>query len=161
MITHLAAGGEARMVDVGTKRSSRRRAVAEGRVRFGARAFRLLSENRLGKGDATAVTRIAGIQAAKRTSEWIPLCHHVPLDHVDVVVDLVPARREAVVRAITGARSTTGVEMEALVAVAAACLTLYDMAKSVDRGAVVEEIRLLEKAGGRSGTWRAGPRRLG
>ena len=117
-------------------------------------AFRLLRENRLAKGDALGVARIAGIQAAKRTPEWIPLCHVVPLDDVDVRIDLDAKGRAALVRATASARWTTGVEMEALVAVSAACLALYDMAKAVDRGIEIGPIRLVAKRGGRSGTWR-------
>jgi cyclic pyranopterin monophosphate synthase len=154
-LNHTDASGQARMVDVGAKRPTRRRAVAEGRVRFGAEAFRLIRENRLSKGDAVGLARLAGIQAGKRTAEWIPLCHVVPLDHLDVRIDLEPVGREAIVTGIAAARWTTGVEMEALTAVAAACLALYDMAKGVDRGAVIGQIRLLEKRGGRSGRWRS------
>lgn len=142
------------MVDVGEKPVTARKAAAEGRVRFGAEAFRLLRENRLAKGDALAVARIAGIQAAKRTPEWIPLCHVVPLDDVDVRIDLDAKGRAALVRATASARWTTGVEMEALVAVSAACLALYDMTKGVDRGATIDSVRLMEKSGGRSGAWR-------
>jgi len=153
-LTHLDAAGQARMVDVGGKRATRRRALAEGEVRFSDEAFARLREDRLGKGDAVAVARLAGIQAAKRTADWIPLCHTVPLEHVDVSIELDARRRSAVVRARTTARWTTGVEMEALVAVSAACLTLYDMAKAVDRGITVSRVRLLEKSGGRSGRWK-------
>ena len=142
------------MVDVGGKEPSRRRAVARGSVVFGAEAFELLRANRLAKGDAMAVARLAGIQAAKRTSEWIPLCHAVPLDRLDLEIALSPRGRRAVVTATAEARWSTGVEMEALVAVAAAALSLYDMAKAVDRSIAVEEILLLEKSGGRSGVWR-------
>ncbi|HKQ59780.1 MAG TPA: cyclic pyranopterin monophosphate synthase MoaC [Candidatus Polarisedimenticolaceae bacterium] len=153
-LTHIGRGGRARMVDVGAKRRTLRRAVAEGRVQFGAAAFAALRENRLSKGDALAVARLAGIQAAKRTAEWIPLCHTVPLEHVEIEIELVPRRREAQVVARAAARWSTGVEMEALVAVAAACLALYDMAKALDRGASLEGLRLVSKSGGRSGTWR-------
>ncbi len=149
------------MVDVGSKPRTRRRAVAEGRVRFGPDAFRLLRENRLAKGDAIGVARLAGIQAAKRTGEWIPLCHPVPLEHVDVEVDLDGRAREAVVTASAAARWSTGVEMEALVAVSAACLALYDMAKAADRTITIVAIRLREKEGGRSGTWKGSERRAG
>jgi cyclic pyranopterin phosphate synthase len=142
------------MVDVGAKPATSRRAVARGEVVFGSASFRLLRANRLAKGDALAVARLAGIQAGKRTSEWIPLCHTVPLDRLDVEVTLAPRGRRAIVTATAEARWTTGVEMEALVAVAAAALALYDMAKAVDRGIAIEEIVLLEKSGGRSGTWR-------
>ena len=152
--THMDDEGKAAMVDVGEKATTRRRAVAEGEVRFNEEAFRALRENRLGKGDAIAVARLAGIQAAKRTQEWIPLCHSVPLDHIAVGVELLDERRSAHVTAEAHARWTTGVEMEALVAVSAACLTLYDMAKAVDRSITIEGVRLLEKEGGRSGKWK-------
>ena len=153
-LTHLDDHGRSRMVDVGDKATTRRRAVARGRVRFGEEAFRLLAENRLAKGDALSVARLAGVQAAKRTDEWIPLCHTVPLDHLGIEVELLSDERIAEVVATAAARWTTGVEMEALVAASAACLALYDMAKGVDRGIVIERIELLEKEGGRSGAWR-------
>jgi len=140
--THTNDAGEARMVDVGQKETTLRRAVAGGRVHFNREAF-----------DALAVARLAGIQAAKRTAEWVPLCHTVPLDHLDMKIELDPDERTAEVTATATARWTTGVEMEALVAVSAACLTLYDMAKAVDRGIGIGEVRLLSKSGGRSGSW--------
>jgi cyclic pyranopterin phosphate synthase len=162
-LTHVDGKGEARMVDVSSKRVSRRRAAARGRVHLNARAFRQLSENRLAKGDALSVARLAGIQAAKRTAEWIPLCHGVPLEHLDVTIDLDDSKRVATVHATATARWSTGVEMEALVAVSAACLALYDMAKAVDRGITIGEVQLLSKSGGRSGRWNrpAGGRRGG
>ena len=141
------------MVDVGAKRSTRRRAVARGRVSLNRKAFKQLIENRLAKGDALAVARLAGIQAAKRTAEWIPLCHPVPLEHVEVVIDLDEAGPGVTVTATASARWTTGVEMEALVAVSAACLAIYDMAKAADRGITIEEVQLVRKSGGRSGNW--------
>ena len=153
-LTHLDETGAARMVDVGAKPVTSRHAVARGRVRLSGRTLELLSSGRLVKGDAVAVARLAGLQAAKRTSDWIPLCHAIPLDHVHVDVRLDRAGGAAEVEARAAARWTTGVEMEALVAVAAACLALVDMVKSVERGATIERIELLEKAGGRSGTWR-------
>lgn len=146
------------MVDVAGKRATLRRAVAEGRVCLGPDSYRLLRGNRLAKGDALCVARIAGVQAAKRASEWIPLCHPVPVDHVSVEVTLDDDRREALVRGEASARWTTGVEMEALVAVTAACLALYDMAKAVDRGIAIRDVVLLEKSGGRSGVWSRTPR---
>jgi cyclic pyranopterin phosphate synthase len=160
-LTHADRSGKARMVDVGPKRATRRRAAAEGIVRLGARSYRLLRENRLSKGDALSVARLAGIQAGKRTPEWIPLCHQVPLDLLQVEIELDDDARAARVVATATARWVTGVEMEALVAVAAACLALYDMVKGVDRGALVERIALLEKSGGRSGAWRRGRLRGG
>lgn len=153
-LTHVDDKGKARMVDVGSKRVTRRRAVARGRVAFNAEAFGLLEANGLGKGDALGVARLAGIQAAKRTAEWIPLCHTIPLEHVEVEISLDGRRRAADVVASAAARWTSGVEMEALVAVGAACLALYDMAKAVDRGITIGPIQLLSKDGGRSGRWR-------
>jgi cyclic pyranopterin phosphate synthase len=145
------------MVDVSAKRPTRRRAVAAGSVRFGIDAFALLRANRLAKGDALAVARIAGIQAAKRVADLVPLCHPVPLEHVAVEIELDVPGRLARVRAEAVTRWSTGVEMEALAAVCGACLALYDMTKAIDRGIVVERIELLAKAGGRSGRWsRAG-----
>lgn len=154
-LTHLDAAGRARMVDVGSKSATARRAVAEGLVRFGDEAFDALRRGTLEKGDALAVARVAGIQAAKRTSEWIPLCHVVPLDVVDVDIELRPSDRTARVIGRASTRSATGVEMEALTAVTAACLALYDMAKALDRGIRIEGVRLLEKHGGKSGSWLA------
>jgi cyclic pyranopterin monophosphate synthase len=152
-LTHVDRKGAARMVDVGAKPVTSRRAVARGRVRFSAEAFRLLRTHALAKGDALAVARVAGIQAGKRTSEWIPLCHAVPLDRLDVDIALRPKNRAAEITATAEARWVTGVEMEAMVAVAAAALALYDMAKGVDRGITIEKILLVEKRGGRSGRY--------
>jgi cyclic pyranopterin phosphate synthase len=152
-LTHADDRGRAAMVDVGEKSATRRRASAEGEVRFGPEAYRLLRENRLAKGDALAVARLAGIQAGKRTADWIPLCHPIPLDHLEVEIDLPATGSTATVRATASARWATGVEMEALTAVSAACLALYDMAKAVDRGIEIGAIRLLAKSGGRSGDW--------
>ena len=146
------------MVDVSGKDTTLRRAVAQGTVVFGAEAFRLLRANKLAKGDALAVSRLAGIQAGKRTAEWIPLCHTVPLTRLDVAVELSSRGRLARITATAEARWTTGVEMEALVAVTAAALALYDMAKGVDRSISIEQVVLLEKSGGRSGSWRRGRR---
>jgi cyclic pyranopterin monophosphate synthase len=140
------------MVDVSEKPATHRRALAEGYVRLAPATLRLLESGKLAKGDAFAVARLAGVQAGKRASEWIPLCHPVRLD--DLRVDVEPAGRGRVrVEAEARALDRTGVEMEALVAVSAAALTLYDMVKAVDRGAEVEGVRLLEKEGGRSGRW--------
>jgi cyclic pyranopterin phosphate synthase len=152
-LTHVDGSGRARMVDVGSKEVTARRAVAEGRVRLAKDAFEQLRDNRLAKGDALAVARLAGVQAAKRTADWIPLCHSIPLEHVDVEIELDPTDTVVIVTATAAARWTTGVEMEALVAVSAACLALYDMAKAVDRAITIERVRLLSKSGGRSGAW--------
>jgi cyclic pyranopterin phosphate synthase len=153
-LTHVDETGAVRMVDVSGKGATLRRAVAQGRVAFGAEAFRLLRANKLAKGDALAVARLAGIQAGKRTAEWIPLCHTVPLTRLEVAIALETRGRTARITATAEARWSTGVEMEALVAVSAAALALYDMAKGVDRAISIQEIVLLEKSGGRSGSWR-------
>ena len=142
------------MVDVSAKPVTHRVAIASGRVTLSAEAFRLLRRGTLAKGDALAVARVAGIQAAKRTAEWIPLCHPVPLERIDVDLVLQARPRAVRITARAEARWSTGVEMEALVAVSGAALALYDMTKAVDRGAVIGEIALVEKRGGRSGTWR-------
>ncbi len=142
------------MVDVSEKPATVRRAVAAATVAFGPAAFDLLRKNELAKGDALAAARLAGIQAGKRTPEWIPLCHTVPLTSLDVDLALVPRSRTVKITTTAQARWPTGVEMEALVAAAASALALYDMAKGVDRGITIEKIELVEKSGGRSGTWR-------
>lgn len=144
------------MVDVSDKPVTRREAVAAGQIRMSAAAWRALRSRRLAKGDALALARAAGIAAAKRTAELVPLCHIVPLDHVGVEVRFVASRRAVEVEAVARARWSTGVEMEALVAVAAALLTVYDMAKALDRGMVIGPVRLMRKSGGRSGTYRRG-----
>ena len=153
-LTHVDSSGEARMVDVGAKRITRRTAVAEGRVLLGRRAYSALQQNRLAKGDAIGVARLAAIQAAKRTSDWLPLCHAVPLDSLSIEIELDDDERAAILTATAQARWRTGVEMEALVAVSAGTLAIYDMAKALDRGITIAGIRLLEKSGGRSGNWK-------
>jgi cyclic pyranopterin monophosphate synthase len=158
-LSHVDGSGRARMVDVGRKAPTPREAEAEGRVRLGPRAYRRVRENRMEKGDVLGVARIAGIQAAKRTSEWIPLCHPVPLDWVDVRFRMEPRLHAVRVIARASARWSTGVEMEALTAVAGAALAIYDMCKAADRGIEIEAIRLTMKRGGRSGEYLATARR--
>ena len=153
-VLHVDTRGRARMVDVGAKRPTRRVAVARGAVALGKAAFDALAGGRLAKGDALAVARLAGIQAAKRTSEFVPLCHPLALESVEVDIALDARRREAVVTATARITGKTGVEMEALTAAAAACLALYDMIKGLDRSAAIREIVLREKSGGRSGVYR-------
>jgi cyclic pyranopterin phosphate synthase len=153
--SHVAADGSVAMVDVGAKAPSRRTARACALVRLPPRAAEALRQATLPKGDAFVAAQIAGIFAAKRTGDLIPLCHPIPLDAVDVRFtwdDETVLRIEAL--ATTSAK--TGVEMEALVAASVAALTVYDMCKSLDKGIVVEQVRLLEKTGGKSGDWRAG-----
>ena len=150
-LTHVDADGDAHMVDVGDKAITRREAVAEGFVTLGPDALAAVVERTAKKGDVLATAQLAGIQAAKHTSDLVPLCHPIPLDAVDVTlaVDGTRVRCEARVRATW----RTGVEMEALTAVSAALLTVYDMLKAVDRGMEIGPVRLLAKTGGRSGSW--------
>ena len=151
-LTHVDDTGAARMVDVGDKRETRRMATAECFVRMEAATVAALREATLAKGDALGVARVAGILAAKRTPELIPLCHPLPITAVEVEFDV----RDDGVRIETAARVTgqTGVEMEALTAAAVAGLTLIDMVKGVERGVFMERVRLLSKSGGKSGDWR-------
>jgi cyclic pyranopterin phosphate synthase len=142
-LSHLDGEGRARMVDVGGKPAQRRIAKAEGRISLGAQAVALLRENRLKKGDALTVAQVAGIAAAKRTAELIPLCHPLGLDHLSV--DLVIVDDGVVAAAEARCLGRTGVEMEALTAVSVALLTVYDMCKSVDRGMRIDGVRLVEK----------------
>jgi cyclic pyranopterin phosphate synthase len=149
--THLDARGQARMVDVGEKQITARRAVATARVRMSASTAKALADNATPKGDVLATARIAGIQAAKRTPELIPLCHVIALTKVRVDFELSPDG--VLVTAVAEARDRTGVEMEALTAATVASLTVYDMLKGVDRAMSIEAVRLEEKEGGRSGRW--------
>ncbi|MDF1502092.1 cyclic pyranopterin monophosphate synthase MoaC [Roseisolibacter sp. H3M3-2] len=154
-LTHVGDDGSARMVDVGDKPESDRSARVEGVIRMAAATLTLIRENAIAKGDVLGVARLAGIMAAKRTAELIPLCHPLPLTHVDV--DLAPDATLPGVRVTATARTRgrTGVEMEALTAATVALLTVYDMAKAADRGMILEGVRLVEKTGGASGPWRA------
>jgi cyclic pyranopterin monophosphate synthase len=152
-LTHLNAQGRAEMVDVSDKDVTVRRAMARAVVRVTPETARLVAAGDAPKGDVVGVARIAGIQAAKRTHELIPLCHQLPLAFVGVEakIDIAAGLIELTVEARTSAQ--TGVEMEALTAASVAALTIYDMVKGVERGAVIERIELLEKSGGRSGHW--------
>jgi cyclic pyranopterin phosphate synthase len=152
-LTHLDDRGRLRMVDVGEKAVTRREAVARGSIRMEPATLAAIVSGSLKKGEALAAARLAGIMAAKRTHELIPLCHQIPLEVVEVEFrpDHGRSLLEIQARAVTDAR--TGVEMEALVAVSAAALTVYDMAKAVDRAIVIDGIRLVMKSGGRSGTF--------
>ena len=152
-LTHLDAQGRARMVDVGGKPITWRVCVARGEVRMAKATLARIVEGRIAKGDVLATARIAGIQAAKRTSEWIPLAHPMPLDSIEVVLDPKPDGSGLAIEARVQAHWRTGVEMEALVAVGAAGLTVYDMCKAVDREMVVDRIRLVAKRGGKSGVF--------
>ena len=151
--THLDARGNAHMVDVGEKAVTAREAVAGGRIRMSSVALGSILKGESAKGDVLGVARIAGIQAAKRTSEWIPLAHPLALEAVSV--EFTPSKNDSAIfiQARVRVSGKTGVEMEALTAVSAAALTIYDMCKSIDRGMVIDQVCLLRKAGGKSGTY--------
>lgn len=152
-LTHLDAAGNAAMVDVSTKPATEREAIAEGRITMSAEALAAIREGAVKKGDVLATARIAGIMAAKKTSELIPLCH--PLMLSKVAVDFEFEADGLRVTAMARLSGQTGVEMEALTAASMALLTIYDMAKALDKGMVIGGVRLLEKRGGKSGDWRA------
>ena len=154
-LTHIGAAGEANMVDVGDKAETTRTAVAEGTVTMRPETLDLILSGNAKKGDVLGTARIAGIMAAKRTHELIPLCHPILLTKVTVEIepdDALPGLRVTALARVTG---KTGVEMEALTAASVACLTIYDMAKAADRGMVISGIRLIEKTGGKSGDFKA------
>jgi cyclic pyranopterin phosphate synthase len=153
-LTHLDEQGRARMVDVGDKPVSERTASAEGAVRMSREAFDLVAAQGLAKGDVLGVAEVAGTMGAKRTGELVPLCHPLSLDLVQVEARLEPELPGVRITVLAKATGRTGVEMEALTAVAVACLTVYDMVKAVDRGMVIEDVRLVSKSGGTRGDWR-------
>lgn len=151
-LSHFGKGSEVAMVDVSAKATTVRKASAHGFVRIGAPALEQVRRRKTPKGDPLEIARIAGIAAAKRTSEWIPLCHPLPLTHIDVTARLCQNGVE-IASSVTAAAAQTGVEMEALVAVAAAALTVYDMCKALDKSIEIREIYLVEKTGGKSGDY--------
>lgn len=152
-LTHVDEQGRPRMVDVGAKDRTERVATAGGEIRMLRATLELLQEGRTPKGDPLVVARLAGIQAAKRTADLIPLCHPLALTHADVVLETVPSLPGVRATATVRVTDRTGVEMEALTAVTVALLTVYDMLKAVDRAMRIENVRLLSKSGGRSGDW--------
>jgi cyclic pyranopterin monophosphate synthase len=161
-LTHLDAAGRAHMVDVGEKPVTARRATAEAYVLLLPETLRAIAEERVPKGEVLAVARVAGIMAAKRTGDLIPLCHPLPVESVAVEFDLPSFETEAAetrvrlrVKAVAAINAKTGVEMEALTAVTVAALTVYDMCKAIDKGIVIDGVRLLEKTGGKSGNYKA------
>lgn len=156
-LSHLDDAGAARMVDVAAKAETAREAIAAGEVWMSAATLRLLQAGNLPKGDVLGTARIAGILAAKRTAELIPLCHPLPLSFVGVDFVFDEANSRVCIEATVRCRGQTGVEMEALTAVSVAALTIYDMAKAVEKGMTIGGIRLLAKHGGKSGTWRREP----
>ena len=150
-LTHVDESGAARMVDVGDKAVTHRRAIAGAVIHMRPETVAMLVEGRAPKGDVLAVARVAGLMAAKRTSDLIPMCHQLAINHA--AIDFEPERDGVQIRATVETNDVTGVEMEALTAAGVAALTLYDMCKAVDRGMVVDGLRLLRKEGGRSGVW--------
>jgi len=157
-LTHLNARGEARMVDIATKPDSARRAVATARVRMSAATLEKMLAGNLAKGDVFGTARIAGIMAAKQCANLIPLCHPLPLSSVELEFHPDPAAPGLDIVATCRTSGKTGVEMEALTAVAIAALTVYDMGKALEKGMVIEAVRLVEKEGGKSGHWQAADR---
>jgi cyclic pyranopterin phosphate synthase len=157
-LTHIGVSGEAEMVDVGAKQDTERTAVAEGAVTMLPATLQMIVAGDAKKGDVLGAARFAGIMAAKKTHELIPLCHPLLLTKVSVDIEPDPALPGLRVKALARVTGKTGVEMEALTAAAVACLTIYDMAKAVDRGMVISGIRLVEKSGGKSGDYRAAER---
>ena len=154
-LSHLDQRGQARMVDVSAKGATERLAVAEGRVIMSKPTLDKVLEGNALKGDVLGAARLAGIMAAKRTHGLIPLCHPLPITKIEIEIDPEHSLPGFLVRATVKVTAQTGVEMEALVATSIACLTIYDMVKAIERGMRIEGIRLLEKSGGRSGTWKA------
>jgi cyclic pyranopterin phosphate synthase len=154
-LTHIDQRGQARMVDVSAKNATERLAVAEGRVVMRKETLELVLSGNALKGDVLGAARLAGIMAAKRTHGLIPLCHPLPITKIEIEIDPEHALPGFVVRATVKVSAQTGVEMEAMVAVSVACLTIYDMVKAVERGVRIEGIRLLRKSGGKSGDYQA------
>ena len=154
-LTHISASGAAEMVDVGAKADTERTAIAEGSVTMQPQTLQMILDGNAKKGDVLGAARIAGIMAAKKTHELIPLCHPLLLTKVSVDIEPDTALPGLRVRALARVTGKTGVEMEALTAASIACLTIYDMAKAVDRGMVISGIKLVEKSGGKSGDFRA------
>lgn len=152
-LTHFNQAGEARMVDVGEKPASQRIAIAEGFIEMQSNTLNLIVSGDHKKGDVLGIARIAGIMASKKTAELIPLCHPLPITHVEVALQPMPEENGVHCRTTVKTKGQTGVEMEALNATQVALLTIYDMCKAVDRGMTIQSVRLMEKDGGKSGHW--------
>lgn len=151
--THFNSAGEAHMVDVGDKATTQREALAEGFIQMHSETLELINRGTHKKGDVLGIARIAGIMACKKTAELIPLCHPIPITHVDIRFETEDVNRRIRCEVKVRTLASTGVEMEALTATQVALLTIYDMCKAVDRGMTIESVRLLKKTGGKSGTW--------
>ena len=156
-LTHLDESGQAKMVNVGSKPDTERVAVARGKVHMQPQTLQLIAEGNMKKGDVLTVAQLAGVMAAKRTSDLIPLCHPLLLSHIDITCRLNRAESCVDIEAVVRLTGKTGVEMEALTAVTIAGLTIYDMAKAVDRNMRLTDVRLVRKAGGQSGDWPGAP----
>ncbi|BEI34231.1 cyclic pyranopterin monophosphate synthase MoaC [Polynucleobacter sp. HIN5] len=154
-LTHFDSSGQAHMVDIGDKASTHRVAIATGRIQMNPNTYQLIESGGHKKGDVLGIARIAGIQAAKKTADLIPLCHPIALTHVSIEFQSDPSSHTIYCQARAETTGPTGVEMEALTATQIALLTIYDMCKAVDRGMVMSDIKLLEKSGGKSGDWKA------
>jgi cyclic pyranopterin phosphate synthase len=152
-LNHFNEAGEAHMVDVGAKQVTSRQAVAQGRIQMQAETLQRIIDGNHKKGDVLAVARIAGIMAAKKTAELVPLCHPIALTHIDIELSTDKQRHSVVCRALVETRGVTGVEMEAINAVQVSLLTVYDMCKAIDRGMVITDVGLVSKSGGKSGDW--------
>ena len=153
LLNHFNSAGEAHMVDVGDKAVTQRQAICEGHIWMLPETLALIMNGTAKKGDVLGIARIAGIMASKKTAELIPLCHPLPLTHVEIELHPQPEHQQVYCRTVVKTNGQTGVEMEALTATQIALLTIYDMCKAVDRGMVIGGIRLLEKSGGKSGDW--------
>lgn len=153
-LTHFNENGAAHMIDIGDKSATHRIAIAEGYISMQPETLSLIKEGGLKKGDVLGIARTAGIMAAKKTSELIPLCHPISLSHIDIELDIDDTNNRVHCKARAETTGQTGVEMEALQAVQTTLLTIYDMCKAVDRGMTIESIGLLEKSGGKSGLWK-------
>ena len=156
-LTHIGADGEARMVDVSAKPLQLREAIARGEIRLQKETIKLIESHAIAKGNVLATARVAGIQAAKKCGELIPLCHPLPITHCEVTFEIPNSRNRIVITASAKITAQTGVEMEALTAVSVAALTVYDMCKAIDRDMVIDQVRLEEKSGGRRGHYRREP----
>ena len=152
-LTHIDADGEARMVDVSAKPMQLRQAVARGEIRLQKETLKLIETHSIAKGNVLATARVAGIQAAKKCGELIPLCHPLPITHCEVTFEIPTSRDRIVITASARIAAQTGVEMEALTAVSVAALTIYDMCKSAEKGISIESLQLVRKSGGKSGLW--------
>lgn len=155
-LTHFNETGAAHMVDIGAKAVTQRAAVTEGYIEMRPETLQLIAAGGHKKGDVLSIARIAGIMASKRTAELIPLCHPLPITHVDIELHVEPEKQRVYCRTTVKTNGQTGVEMEALTATQVTLLTIYDMCKAVDRGMCIQGVRLLEKSGGKSGAWRRG-----